>query len=217
MSLSPVAIPMLVFGILLGFFGGQPKAVGRILVGVALIFMGIDAIKSGFGAFGGQLDFASLNFSPTLEVLTFAGIGFLLTCVLQSSHATLILTLTALASTQITIPQAFAIAVGSNLGSSATTAIMGMISSERAGQRLALAHLIFNGVTALLTFVLWMPMTTIVDAIAELANFPPLIQLALFHTLFNVFGIAVFWRWQGNLANRPLSKLPQLKIINRRN
>ncbi|STZ02642.1 Na/Pi cotransporter family protein [Moraxella equi] len=207
-SLSPVAIPMLVFGILLGFFGGQPKAVGRILVGVALIFMGIDAIKSGFGAFGGQLDFASLNFSPTLEVLTFAGIGFLLTCVLQSSHATLILTLTALASTQITIPQAFAIAVGSNLGSSATTAIMGMISSERAGQRLALAHLIFNGVTAILTFVLWMPMTTMVDAIAKLANFPPLIQLALFHTLFNVFGIAVFWRWQGNLANVLTKILP---------
>ncbi len=199
---------MLVFGILIGFFGGQQKAIGRILVGVALIFMGIDAIKSGFGGFGSQLDFASLEFGPTLEVLTFAGIGFLLTCVLQSSHATLILTLTALASNQITIVQAFAIAVGSNIGSSATTAIMGMISSERAGQRLALAHLIFNGITALLTFILWVPITILVDAIVKFANFSPLIGLALFHTLFNVLGVAIFWRWQGQLANVLTRLLP---------
>lgn len=215
-SLSPVAIPMLVFGILIGFFGGQTKAIGRILVGVALIFMGIDAIKSGFGAFGGQLDFASLDFSPTLEVLTFAGIGFLLTCVLQSSHATLILTLTALASGQITITQAFAVAVGSNIGSSATTAIMGMISSERAGQRLALVHLFFNGVTALLTFVLWVPMTVIVDSISQWANFSVLIQLALFHTLFNVFGVVVFWRGQRQLAQfltKILPDKPNTKLL----
>lgn len=210
-SLSPVAIPMLVFGILMGFFGGQLRAVGRILIGVALIFMGIDAIKDGFGAFGGQMDFASLQFNPTLEVLIFTGIGFLLTCVLQSSHATLILTLTALASMQITPTQAFAIAVGSNLGSSATTALMGMISSDRAGQRLALAHLIFNAVTALLTFVLWMPMTTVVAFISDKLNFTPLIQLALFHTLFNVFGVAVFWRWQAQLAVILTKFLPDKK------
>ncbi|MDO4896688.1 MAG: Na/Pi symporter [Moraxella sp.] len=207
-SLSPVAIPMLVFGILIGFFGGQTKAIGRILVGVALIFMGIDAIKNGFGAFGGQLDFVSLNFSPTLEVLTFAGIGFVLTCILQSSHATLILTLTALASGQITLEQSFAIAVGSNLGSSATTALMGAIGSDRSGQRLALAHLVFNGVTALICFVLWLPMTVIVQVVAELADFSPLIQLALFHTLFNMLGVAVFWRWQGVLANALTKILP---------
>lgn len=210
-SLSPVAIPMLVFGILMGFFGGQTQAVGRILVGVALIFMGIDAIKEGFGAFGGQMDFASLQFNPTMEVLIFTGIGFLLTCVLQSSHATLILTLTALASMQITLPQAFAIAVGSNLGSSATTALMGAIGSERAGQRLALAHLFFNAITALLTFVLWMPMTTIVSSISQAASFSPLIQLALFHTLFNVFGVVVFWRWQDKLADILTKMLPDKK------
>lgn len=210
-SLSPVAIPMLVFGILMGFFGGQTQAIGRILVGVALIFMGIDVIKDGFGAFGGQMDFASLRFDPTMEVLIFTGVGFLLTCVLQSSHATLILTLTALASAQITLPQAFAIAVGSNLGSSATTALMGAIGSERAGQRLALAHLFFNAITALFTFVLWVPMTTIVSAISQALNFPPLIQLALFHTLFNVFGVAVFWRWQAQLAKVLTKILPDKK------
>lgn len=207
-SLSPVAIPMLVFGILMGFFGGQSRAVGRILIGVSLIFMGIDAIKSGFSSFGGQLDFASLNFSPALEILIFVGVGFLLTCVLQSSHATLILTLTALASLQINLPQAFAIAVGSNLGSSATTAIMGMISSERAGQRLALVHLLFNGVTACLTLILWQPMTAIVETVADLGDFSPLLQLALFHSLFNVFGVLVFWRWQGKLADTLTRFLP---------
>lgn len=207
-SLSPVAVPLLVFGILIGFFGGHTKAIGRILVGVALIFMGIDAIKSGFGGFGGQVDFASLNVNSSLEVLIFVGVGFLLTCVLQSSHATLILTLTALASGQITLVQSFAIAVGSNLGSSATTALMGMIGSKRTGQRLALAHFIFNGVTACLTLVLWQPMTWVVMTVADRVDLSPLIQLALFHTLFNVLGVVIFWWWQDKLADALTKFLP---------
>ncbi|OOR88538.1 sodium:phosphate symporter [Moraxella caviae] len=212
-SLSPIAIPMLVFGVLVGFFGGQAKAIGRILIGVALIFLGIDAIKAGFGGFGEQIDFASLQFDGATQVLIFAGVGFLLTCVLQSSHATLILTLAALASSQITITQGFAIAVGSNLGSSATTAIMGMIGSERSGQRLALVHLFFNAVTALLSFVLWLPFTALVAWIAKMTNMSVLMQLALFHSLFNIVGVMAFWRWQERLAALLVRILPDKSNI----
>lgn len=207
-SLSPVAVPMLVFGILIGFFGRHTKAVGRILVGVALIFLGIDAIKSGFGAFGGQVDFASLQSDGLMQILLFAGVGFLLTCVLQSSHATLILTLSALAGGQINLAQAFAIALGSNLGSSATTALMGALGSDRSGQRLALAHLIFNGITALICLLLWLPMTAFVTWLGRLTDMSALMQLALFHTLFNGLGVAVFWRWQDALAYRLTRFLP---------
>ena len=199
-SLSPIAIPILVFGILASFFNKKTKAIGRVLVGISLIFLGIDAIKSGFHDIGGQVDFANIQVSGPAEIAIFTGIGLLLTLVLQSSHATLILTLAALAGGQISIGQGFAIAIGSNVGSSASTAFVGMFSSERNGQRLALAHLIFNCVTAILSLILWLPLTRFVTYTADFTGLNSLLQLALFHTLFNLLGLAAFWKIQQPFA-----------------
>ncbi|PNK60860.1 Na/Pi cotransporter family protein [Psychrobacter sp. FDAARGOS_221] len=210
-SLSPAAIPMLVVGVLLGFLDSRLKALGQALIGIALIFLGIDSIKDGFGAFN-TIELSGIEASGVSQVLLFTFIGFILTCVLQSSHATLILILAALSAQQITLPQGFAIALGSNLGSSFTTALVGMLSSDRNGQRLALAHLIFNWVTALLSLILWLPLTYLVSWIAIQARMPsPLLQLALFHTLFNVLGLSVFWGLQNKLVQVLVKILPDKK------
>lgn len=206
-SLSPAAIPMLVFGILAGFFKGRGKAAGRILIGIALIFLGIDAIKHGFQSVG-NVDLAALKIGGVLEIALFCLAGLLLTIVLQSSHATLILTLAALAAGQITLMQSFAIAIGSNVGSSVSTAFVGMLGSERSGQRLALAHLLFNVITALLSLILWWPLTHLVLYIGERTEMSNLLQLALFHTLFNLLGLIVFWPWQKQLAVQLFRWLP---------
>lgn len=199
-SLSPAAIPMLVFGIVIGFFNSKTKAIGRVLIGIALIFLGVDAIKEGFQAFGAGMDFGKSQVGGMVEPLIFFVVGLLLTVVLQSSHATLILTLAALAGGQVSLMQAFAIAVGSNVGSSATTALVGMLGSDRNGQRLALAHVVFNLVTAALCLLLWWPLTRLVLLPGEWWGMSPLLQLAMFHTLFNLLGIAVFWKLQGRFA-----------------
>lgn len=208
-SLSPAAVPMLIFGILAGFFKGKFKGLGRVLIGIALIFLGIDAIKTGFGDLGGQIDLAAIRVSGVWEVLLFTGIGLLLTVVLQSSHATLILTLAALAGGQISLAQGFAVALGSNVGSSLSTAFVGILGSNRSGQRLAMAHLIFNVVTALLALILWLPMTRGVAAVGDALALNNLLQLALYHTLFNLLGLAVFWFFQVQLANKLVQWLPE--------
>ena len=208
-SLSPAAIPMLIFGILAGFFKGKFKGLGRVLIGIALIFLGIDAIKTGFNDLGGQIDLAAIRVSGILEIFLFTGIGLLLTIVLQSSHATLILTLAALSGGQINLAQAFAVALGSNVGSSLSTAFVGMLGSNRGGQRLAMAHLIFNIVTALLALILWLPMTHAVTKIGEWLAFNNLLQLALYHTLFNLLGLIVFWFFQQQLAQKLTQWLPE--------
>lgn len=213
-SLSPAAVPMFVLGIVIGFFNPTAKAIGRVLIGISLIFMGIDAIKNGFQAFGGQIDFASLKMGGVGEILLFNLIGFVLTCVLQSSHATLILTLAALANGQISMAQGFAIAIGSNLGSSATTALVGMLGSERNGQRLALAHLLFNAVTTLLSLILWLPLTQLVAKVGVWLQWSPLLQLALFHTLFNTLGVLIFWKPQTWLAEKLATWLPEKSQAN---
>lgn len=209
-SLSVFALPLLFFGVLASFFGPQGKAFGRALMGIGFIFVGIDAIKEGFSAMGGSVDFTQLQVSGLAEVFIFAGIGLVLTVVLQSTHAALILTLAALAGGQIAVEQAFALAIGSNVGSSISTAFVGFLGSERNGQRLALAHVIFNVVTAILSLILFVPLSWLVlnSTIWIGLGENQLIQLALFHTLFNVLGVMVFWNFQQKLANQLQKWLP---------
>src|SRR5690606_36009498 len=87
--------------------------------------------------------------------------------VLQSSHATLMLTLAALAGGQVELGQSLAIAIGSNIGSSVTTAFVGSLGGNRSGQRLALAHVLFNVLTGVLAFVLLEPLAWLVRVLAE--------------------------------------------------
>ncbi len=208
-SLSPVAVPMLVFGILASFFSSKVKSFGRVLVGISLIFIGIDAIKGGFQSVGDTVNFSSMNVGGATEIAIFCLVGLVLTLVLQSSHATLILTLAALAGGQIHVAQGFAIAIGSNVGSSLTTAVVGFLGGESNGRRLALMHLLFNSITAVLSLILWMPLSRSVAWIAGLTDMNPLLQLALFHTLFNGLGVAAFWKWQKRLAKSLCRWLPE--------
>ena len=209
-SLSVVALPLLFFGVLASFFGDTGKAFGRALMGIGFIFVGIDAIKLGFTDMGGAVDFTQLHVSGITEILIFTAIGLLLTVVLQSTHAALILTLAALAGGQIVPEQAFALAIGSNVGSSISTAFVGFLGSDRNGQRLALAHVLFNVVTAFISLLLFLPLSALVlNATAWVGlGDNGLIQLALFHTLFNVLGVVVFWRLQNRLAGKLKQWLP---------
>lgn len=201
LSLAPLAMPLLVFGVLLGFAGDKGKAIGHFLLGISLIFMGIDEIKNGFSSFG-DLRLDRYSAEGMQGALLFIGVGTLITVVLQSSHATLMLTLAALANQQLELPQALAIAIGSNVGSAVSTSVIGMIGSARSGQRLALAHVVFNGSTAIIAFFLLAPMTWLVLQATQWAGFGSnkLIQLAMFHTLFNVMGVLVFWPFQRQLC-----------------
>lgn len=210
LSLSPLALPLLVFGVLAGFFGTRSKAAGRIVLGIAFIFLGIDQIKDGFASFG-DLDMTGMQAGGLAGALLFTAIGMAITVVLQSSHATLMLTLAALASGQLELGQSLAIAIGSNVGSSVTTAFVGSLGGNRSGQRLALAHVLFNITTGTLAFCLLEPLTWLVHALAEPLGLGDnsLIQLAMFHTLFNAMGVALFWPLQERLARVLIRWLPE--------
>lgn len=211
LSLSPLALPLLVFGVLAGFFGPKSKAAGRIVLGIAFIFLGIDQIKEGFASFGDGLDMTGLQQGGLRGALLFTAIGMAITVVLQSSHATLMLTLAALASGQLELGQSLAIAIGSNIGSSVTTAFVGSLGGNRNGQRLALAHVLFNITTGVIAFCLLGPLTWLVHVLAEPLGLGEnsLIQLAMFHTLFNAMGVALFWPLQRRLAQYLIRWLPE--------
>ncbi len=210
-SLSPLALPLLVFGVLAGFSGARGKAVGRVLLGIGFIFLGIDQIKDGFSASGNDFGLDGVDVSGIAGVLLFAGAGLLATLVLQSSHATLILTLAAMAGGHLLLGQAMAVMIGTNVGAGISTAVVGVLGASRGGQRLALARVIFNTGTSLVALTLLLPLTWLVKTLGGWLGLADnaLLQLALFMTVFNILGVTLFWPWQGVLARSLMRFLPE--------
>ncbi len=166
-------------------------------------------MKGGFGEVAGDFDPLQIQWPGLAGHLLFTAVGALVTVVLQSSHVTLMLTLTALAGGQLVLDQGLAIAIGSNLGST-MTAVIGALGGTRAGKRLALAHVLFNLSTGILALALLLPLALLVQGLTAPLGLGDnaLIQLALFHTLFNGMGVLLFWPWQGRLAEALERLLP---------
>jgi phosphate:Na+ symporter len=191
-KISAYAMPMLVFGIVLSFQKSRYlKGIGSVLAGLGFLFLGIHYMKEGFEAFKGSFDLAALAVEGYPGLFLFAGIGAAATVVMQSSHATLVLILTALAVSQITYDNALALAIGANVGTT-ITAIIGSLSANVQGKRLAGAHLIFNVVTGLIAIVFISQFVWAVDIISKqvgIAEDNYTMKLAVFHTLFNLTGV----------------------------
>ena len=203
-NISAYAMPMLVFGIILIFQKSKPlDGLGYILAGLGFLFLGIHYMKEGFEAYRETIDLARFAVAGYPGLFLFTGIGIIATFVMQSSHATLVLIITALAAQQITYENALALAIGANVGTT-ITAILGSISANAKGRRLAGAHLVFNLVTGLLAILFIRQLVLAVDSLSLLSGIAEddfTLKLALFHTLFNLAGILVMMPLIEPLAN----------------
>ncbi len=210
-KISAYAMPMLVFGIILAFQSKKEwKGVGYVLAGLGFLFLGIHHMKEGFETFGQNIDLTEYAVSGFKGLLLFTLIGVFATVVMQSSHATLVLIIAALASQQITYENGLALAVGSNIGTT-ITAIIGSISANINGKRLAGAHLVFNFTTGLIAIVFMNQLVPLVDVIADLLHIAPdnyTLKLAVFHSLFNLIGIGVMLPFINHLTSWLYEILP---------
>ena len=191
-NISAYAMPLIVFGAVLNFQSGKAlKGAGFILAGIGFLFLGIHFMKVGFETFQESLDLTQFAVPSFAGVLIYTAVGIVATVVMQSSHATLILAIAALAAGQVTYENSLAIAIGSNVGST-VTALIGAIGANAAGKRLAGAHLIFNLTTGLLAVGLLSYVALAVDLISAaigIAAADFTLKFAVFHTLFNVAGV----------------------------
>lgn len=215
-DLSVAAMPLLVFGVLLGRRAESLwKGLGQLLLGMGLLFLGIDLMKAGFVGFEGLLNLDSLSASGWVGVLIYAFIGLLATVLMQSSHAALMLTLAALASGQLLYGNALAMAVGANLGTT-VTAVIGAVGSNNAGRRLAAAHILFNLITAVVALAILPALVRSVDWTADLLGIAAdahTLKLALFHTLFNVLGLLIMLPWIPLLVKYLMRWLPDQPAV----
>ena len=189
-NISTYAMPLLVFGILLQLQKNrQLKGCGFAILGLGFLILGIHYVKEGFETFSHGSDLLSA-YSANSNILIFVLAGTVLTILMQSSHAVLVLILAALASGQLGYEAALAMCIGTNIGTTATT-FLGAISAGSNGKRLAVAHLLFKVLVALIILPLLPLFILLNDELATLLGIVTtdyMLKLALFHTLFNLLG-----------------------------
>jgi len=214
-KISAYAMPMLVFGIILVFQKSTHlKGIGYILAGLGFLFLGIHHMKEGFEAFRTTIDLKAFSVSGYPGLFLFAALGIAATVIMQSSHATLVIIITALAAQQITYENGLALAIGANVGTT-ITAIIGSMSANVQGKRLAGAHLIFNLVTAIIAIVFIYQIIAAVDGFANMVGIAAddyTLKLAVFHTIFNTIGILVMLPFINHLVNFLTNLMPEREV-----
>ncbi|RKZ99257.1 MAG: Na/Pi cotransporter family protein [Gammaproteobacteria bacterium] len=214
-KISAYAMPMLVFGIILVFQKSKHlKGIGYILAGLGFLFLGIHHMKEGFEAFRTTIDLKAFSVSGYPGLFLFALLGVAATVIMQSSHATLVIIITALAAQQITYENGLALAIGANVGTT-ITAIIGSMSSNVQGKRLAGAHLIFNLVTAVIAIIFIYQIMAVVDIFSSavgIASDDYTLKLAVFHTIFNTIGILAMIPFINQLVNFLTRTMPEKEV-----
>ncbi|MCK5111312.1 MAG: Na/Pi symporter [Arcobacteraceae bacterium] len=202
-KIAHYAMPMLIFGVIFRFNKNKTyQGLGNVLVGLGFVFLGIGYMKEGFEAMKAGLDLAQFAMDGYLGVLVYILIGAVATVVIQSSSATMALIITALATGQIEYVNALSLAIGANIGTT-VTAIIGSLSSNANGKRLAVAHFIFNMVTGFIAIVFLYQLADLVDILSfelGIADEDYAMKLALFHTIFNIIGVLAVSPFTGKLV-----------------
>ncbi|MDY5950075.1 MAG: Na/Pi symporter [Helicobacter sp.] len=202
-SISSLALPLIVGGLLFSFQGNLLyKGVGKILAGLGFFFLGVFYIKAGFEGFKDVMDLSQYELEGYKAVLGFLFIGALITSIIQSSHATLAIIITAYFEQQIGYEQALAAVLGTSVGG-VVTALVASLSTNIEGRRLAVANCIFNFTTVFIVAVFFNYFVMINDAISDAIGLgqDSILRLAVFHTLFNLFGVILLIAFIPKIAN----------------
>ena len=174
------------FGIALIMFSKKRKMqdVGTILMGFAVLMVGMDLMSGAVKPLAGEQWFKDLLVmfeNPILGVLA----GTVLTAMVQSSSASVgILQAIAVGTGSISYAAAMPIIMGQNIGT-CVTAIISSVSANKNGKRAAFVHLYFN----VIGVILWLGLYYLVGFILSATNVFELFTLAD-SNMINAFGIA---------------------------
>ncbi|MBQ5512445.1 MAG: Na/Pi cotransporter family protein [Bacteroidales bacterium] len=196
MDIAKFALPLLTF-CLPAFFikRSKIKIVSQTIMGFSLLFLGLAYLQDAADAL--ELNTRVANLLSNIDcdryyaILLFVVVGAVITAVVQSSAATMAITLMLFG---MNIPgfgfyQAAALAMGQNIGTTAT-ALLGSMTGNRMSRRAAMAHMLFNviGVVIILPVIYWACDAVewfVADVLHSDGN--PKFKLSMFHTAFNAF------------------------------
>lgn len=213
-DISILAIPLMALGFLFSNSKrNQRQNIGELIVGFSLLFLGLSFMKESVPDLGETpqvLDFVRAWSSHGFgSVLIFLAFGTVLTLVLQSSSATMAITLIMLSMGWIPFNMACAMVLGENIGTTITANIAASVGNTQA-KRAAMSHTIFNLFGVIWALILFKPFLALVGAIIELFGLPnpaaegfvvsdptsadgtaALYGLSMLHTLFNTINTLI--------------------------
>jgi len=188
-DLEVLALPLIgigSFGLL--FFSDEQKQAHyfKIAIGFGFLLFGLNLMKQSMEQLSGALDLQLLqNYSPVFFLM----VGMVFTAIIQSSSATMMITLSALHSGMIDLHSAAALVIGADLGTTGTV-LLGAVKGSAEKKQVAAGHFIFNLITDLLAFLLLPLLLYLMSSVLLLKD--PLYALVAFHSSFNLLGILIF-------------------------
>ncbi len=198
-SLTAWALPIVFIGALMKVIGrGRLAAAGSAIAGFALILVGLSTLQEGMGGLAQSLhpsdlptvmnSAGAITLSGFANVLLLVVVGALMTTVMQSSTASIAVTLSALYAGAVGLDQGLALVIGQNIGT-ATSSAVAAIGASSTAKRLAVAYIAFKLIAALIAIVLFPFVTPAIVRAAK--SIDPTTLLAAYHTAYNVIGVAV--------------------------
>lgn len=189
MDIEVAAYPAVCIGGLLLILFNKWKSIKYVswfLFGFGLLFIGLSFMKTAMEVQVKEFDFSQY---ADMSLGIFLIIGFIITLLVQSSSVTMALTLSALHAGALSFPQAAAIVLGSETGTTIKI-VLGAIGGNASKKRLVLGNLLFNIFLTLFAFIFLKP---ILEMITEVFNIrDPLIGLVTFSSLNNFLAIIIF-------------------------
>ncbi|HUT15469.1 MAG TPA: Na/Pi cotransporter family protein, partial [Anaerolineae bacterium] len=188
---------VLIVGYVLQEFGGhrQWRAIGEALLGIGLIFLGLETMKAGIRPLTEQAWVQSLLISmghtPILGVIA----GTVLTAVIQSSSAMTGLIIALGSASAITLDGAIGLILGANLGT-CVTGLLASLRSSRSARRASIAQIIIN----LTGVVLFFPFVTTLAGWVSRTSDALVRQIANAHTIFNVLMSLILFPFIGPIV-----------------
>ncbi len=194
LRISAFALPMVGIGAFLWLIAnGKTRSAGAILAGFGLLFVGIDYLQNGMEGVSWNLD--AIGGSGFGWQWILAGIGILMSVVMQSSSAAAAATLVAVHAGSLTFDQACAMIVGQSVGTAATSAMVA-IGAGLAVRRAALAHIVYNVSVGIIGILLLAPIEAAARWVGAQFDDPNgVLALAAFSSIFKLVGVAAFYPW----------------------
>lgn len=183
----------------------QVKNIAEIFLGFGFLFLGLYYMQNSIPDLSGHVEILSflqkLNSSSPLTLIICVLVGMVLTMILQASSAAMAITLTMAYQGWIGVYAATALCLGQNIGTT-ITAYLASIGGNTGSKRAAMAHILFNVIGTILAMLFFKPLLTLVGHICgydifalsgDALNKALPTYLAMFHTIFNVANVIIFF------------------------
>ncbi|PLX71191.1 MAG: Na/Pi cotransporter [Denitrovibrio sp.] len=201
-KITKYALPAIGIGVAMALFSKDPrkKYYGEIVLGFGLLFFGLTTMKHAFIPLNNAEEFKQLFVFFSVNPIAAAAAGALLTVIVQSSSATIGITIAMASTGLLDFPAAAALVLGENIGTT-ITANLAAIGGSRTAKQAAFGHFLFNfiGVAYMLIFLkvlihfveIYTPGA--VDFVAADGTKPYIARhVANLHTTFNIINMVIF-------------------------